>query len=1038
MSNQSVRAQIVERRTYLRPLDANGTTFETPEQAWRRVINHQHWLWERAKGEPLDMMELAELEELYALFMARKVTVSGRTRWLGGTDVAKTREASQFNCAFSEVQTVHDVVDTIWLLLQGCGVGFKANIGVLNGFTAHIGEIEVIRSTKVLPKDANGDPVSDPALKGNPDNIETFDKATGVWAIKIGDSAEAWAKFFGKIMAFKGRATKLVVDCSEIRPAGYRLSGYGWISSGDTQLIKAVSGIFEVMNRSAGKILSAIDILDIENHLGTILSSRRSAEIALYEYGGPEWEEFAVAKKDHYQNGLPHRAMSNNSLVFYHKPTRRQLNKIFKMIEQAGGSEPGFINGEAALNRAPYFKGVNPSLRAGTRVLTSTGIFSIEALENQTVIVPNLHGVDAPARCILSGKDKRLYEVEISGGYKYMATAEHKWPTRTTFSCGQTADGLVKKTTIELNPGDQIPFTQHDRLFDGVGGTKEQGFFVGWLLGDGWVTQRGDTGQEQIGLIVANSEKDIENRLIAFLRTTGCLASFHPSTSGKSRELNTINKNISDVLKTVGWCGKTQFPDMVWTGTEEFRKGFIDGLISSDGNVDGNRVCLTNKSETLLTDFQDLLGFYGIPMSVGMRNVHAKFPNGTEGDYVVGTARSMRGIATLSHFHKIFTLSSTHKQALISKSVSDNNTRKNTLFLRVKNVTDTGLNEDVWDLQVADDTHCFRLSGVVTGNCAEILLGDKSFCNLVETAVSRFNGDEKGLHRAHWLIARANYRQTCVNLDDGVLQRTWHELNEFLRLCGVGVTGIVGWEFHNDPEAWQELREVALSGVNSMADELGLPRAQLATTVKPSGTQTKVFGNIGDELGEGAHKPMARYIFNRIRFPKDDPIVQACAEAGFDIEIDPYSDGDRLVKIPVEYTGMEFDTIDLVVDGETRAVEVNLESAVDQLDRYKMLQEHYVDHNCSITVSYDLGEVQDIVDWLLDNWDIYVGVSFLYRADPTKTAEDLGFPYLPQQPVDSKTYHDYVSTLSAVNFNGTDRDELLDMEDCATGACPIR
>ena len=47
------------------------------------------------------------------------------------------------------------------------------------------------------------------------------------------------------------------------------------------------------------------------------------------------------------------------------------------------------------------------------------------------------------------------------------------------------------------------------------------------------------------------------------------------------------------------------------------------------------------------------------------------------------------------------------------------------------------------------------------------------------------------------LIARANYRQSCVNLDDGVLQRTWHGLNEYLHLCGVGLTGIVQWEYFN-------------------------------------------------------------------------------------------------------------------------------------------------------------------------------------------------------------------------------------------------
>lgn len=747
---QSIRAQVIERRTYLRPLDVNGTIFETPEQAWRRVINHQSWLWERAQGAPLNIEQEEELEELFTLFMDRKVTVSGRTRWLGGTDIAKTRESSQFNCSFGEVQTVHDVVDTIWLLLQGCGVGFRANIGVLNGFTAFIPDVEIIRSKKVLVRDVGGNPISDPALKGNPKNVEKFNKKTGVWTITVGDSAEAWAKFFGKLLAFKKSAKKLVVDLSEIRPAGYRLSGYGWISSGDAQIAIAVVGIIEVLNRAAGKLLTAIDILDIENHLGTILSSRRSAEIALYPFNGSEWEEFATAKKDNFayfvrslatkvlsdpradattirianegeslfaatdekrrdiidesgeyvqvlgpdwmpqgwvsladaKKDRTHRQMSNNSILFEAKPTRRQLKKVFGLIEAAGGSEPGFINAVEATRRAPYFKGVNP--------------------------------------------------------------------------------------------------------------------------------------------------------------------------------------------------------------------------------------------------------------------------------------------------------------------------------------------------------------------CAEILLGDKSFCNLVETAVCRFNGDEAALHRAHYIVARANYRQTCVNLDDGVLQRTWHELNDFLRLCGVGVTGVIGWEFAADAEAWEELRKVAHAGAYGMADELGMPRPKLVTTVKPSGTQTKVFGQVGDEIGEGVHMPLGRFIFNNVNFSKDDPLIGVLSAANYHIITNPSDPSGRIVRLPVEYNNIPFDKVTKTIRGKEMVVEVNLESAITQLDRYKLLQEHYVDHNCSVTISYDLGEVPDIIDWLLDNWSSYVGVSFIYRNDPTKTAADLGYNYLPQEVVDEETFREYVATLLPVELGGTDIDELVQGEECVTGACPIR
>lgn len=674
----STRAQIVERRTYLRPLNDEGTVFETFEESVDRMIDHQRWLWERAKAgmhrdngewvlDPLTSIEEDELAELRDLLLDRKVTLAGRTRWLGGTSVARSRESSMFNCAFKEVRTVYDVVDTLWLLLQGCGVGFRPIVGNLNGFHAPIEEIEVVRSTRKTKG-------------GRETNKETFNRKTKVWTVSVGDSAEAWAKSVGKIIAGKYPAKKLVLDFSEIRPAGERLKGYGWISSGDEQIAVAYKAIAEILSKAAGRLLTRIEILDIVNWLGTVLSSRRSAEICLMEVGEAEWEEFAVAKKDHYNNGQPQRAQSNNTLVFPYRPHRTELEHIFALMQDAGGSEPGFSNGQEARRRAPWYKGGNP--------------------------------------------------------------------------------------------------------------------------------------------------------------------------------------------------------------------------------------------------------------------------------------------------------------------------------------------------------------------CYEILLGDGSFCNLVETVLFRFNGDLQALLRAHMIVARANYRQTCVWLDDGVLQRSWHELNEYLHLCGVGVTGVVSWSDQADPVSWQALRAAAHAGANSMADELGMPRPKAVTTIKPSGTQSKTLSLMGQECPEGIHKPLGRFIFNNIGMSKHDPLVPLLTDAGYHIFENPYDSTGVLVRVPVEFSNIQFDK----VERDGRILEVNLESAVSQLQRYKVVMENYVDHNCSITVSYDPSEVPAIIDWFEENWDTYVGVSFLYRNDPTKTAADLGYPYLPQEVVDEATFRAYADTLRPIQWaNAVDSELEVDSgADCATGACPVR
>ena len=338
----SLRAAVVTRRTYNRPLDAN--TFETWEQTIDRVIGHQKWLWERAQGYSLDFAQASELDDLRTLMLERKVLTSGRTLWLGGTDISKRREASQFNCSFTQVETVMDVVDVLWLLLQGCGVGFRPIVGQLTGYQKPIQKLTVIRSTR---KEKGG----------VQHNRETYED--GVWTIKVGDSAEAWAKSIGKILAHKYPARELVLDFSEIRPAGDRLAGYGWISSGDSAIAKAYEAIHHILNRRAGSLLTRMDILDVVNWLGTVLSSRRSAEIALFEYGEDEWAEFAVAKKDFFINNIQ-RGQSNNSLLFKTKPSYSELQHIFDLMVEAGGSEPGFINGREATKRAPWFKGCNP------------------------------------------------------------------------------------------------------------------------------------------------------------------------------------------------------------------------------------------------------------------------------------------------------------------------------------------------------------------------------------------------------------------------------------------------------------------------------------------------------------------------------------------------------------------------------------------------------------------------------------------------------------------------------------------------------
>ena len=1003
----STRAQIVEARTYLRPLDAEGTVFETPEQAADRIIGHQRWLWERAKGgmhrvtEVSDLPPLkfddpigyrvedgwvmirltedeeAELQELKDLFLDRKLTVAGRTRWLGGTAIAKERESSNFNCSFLEVRSVHDIVDATWLLLQGCGVGFRPVIGTLNGFAQPM-EIEVIRSKR------------GPYEKGPENNVETFDPVTKTWTIKVGDSSSAWAKSAGKLVAGKYHAKKLVLDFSLVRGGGGRLKNYGWISSGDAQIAKAYLAIAQILNGAAGRLLTRIEILDILNWLGTILSSRRSAEIAVLAHGEPEWQDFALAKKDMWTTGRDHRQMSNNSIMFYQKPTKYQLSRIFKMMMDAGGSEPGFINAQAAMKRAPWFKGVNPCceimlgdrsfcVAENTPLITRKGLVNIGDAVGEEIEVWNGRRWAAVAP-FKTGTADKLLRVTFGDGSYLDVTPEHRFFVADRFSAPNYVEVLAKDLdthskymlhtepfTIEYTGGESVPHA----------------YTIGFYVGDGYGNHINVYSEKKRKLpLSGNWAADGHQNGKPKWRLSGLPFDWSEATGLRS-----------DLSPVFGWS-----PDSIIS--------FISGLADADGsNTTSGGIRIYQGSENFVRQLQLLLTKVGIRSSVcfmssdqtnlGKRNKPIWYVSITDTQKLA----CHRLVCDRSGFGK-----KNRHQTIVS----------------------------VTPLDGTHPSFCFHEPETTKAVFGNSLTGQ---CNLVETVLPRFNDDVEGLHRAHWLVARANYRQTCVNLDDGVLQRSWHELNEFLRLCGVGVTGVVSWQHWEDPAAWSDLREVAIGGANSMADELGLPRAKAVTTVKPSGTQSKALGIVGHEVPEGIHMPIGRFIFNRIRFSAHDPIINKLREANYAIEPDPSDPTGVLAVIPVEFAGVEFDKVK--IGGET--IEVNNESALSQLERYKLLMDNYVDHNASITISYDPDEVPDIVDWLMANWDSYVGVSFIYRQSPLKTAADLGYNYLPQTLVDEDTYKAYADKLLPVYLSDDASSEMLaDSMECAGGACPVR
>ena len=296
--------------------------------------------------------------------------------------------------------------------------------------------------------------------------------------------------------------------------------------------------------------------------------------------------------------------------------------------------------------------------------------------------------------------------------------------------------------------------------------------------------------------------------------------------------------------------------------------------------------------------------------------------------------------------------------------------------------------------------------------CAEIALGDGESCNLATLFIPNIVSYEQFvdistlLYKVQKQITRMNYPY----------EKTTEIVRKNARL-GQSITGIV--QATEEQLSWLSPAYESLRALDAeYSKEMGFPTSVRLTTVQPSGTLSLLPG-----VTPGIHPAFARHYIRRVRFGAADPLVDACRKRGyrvlFDIGIDGREDHTRYV---VEFPCKSPDNAVLAKDM----------TAIEQLEWVKKMQTDWADNAVSVTVYYRKEELESIKGWLTENYDNSVkSVSFLLHADHN-------FPLPPYEEVTEAEYEKLLSkidmTVAIQGSVGTD----IDLDDCATGACPIK
>lgn len=323
----------------------------------------------------------AEAEKLYDNIFNLKQFLSGRTFWVGNTDVTKNYPMSNYNCAFTVIDDFDSFKELFYLLMIGSGVGIRI-------LKDDIKKLPKIRTNfDIIHEDYTPIP-----MELREDNTSLEFSHNNKVRIIIGDSKEGWVQaldFYLKILYSNEyrNINTIIINYNHVRPKGEKLKTFGGTASGYTSLktmfIKITNVISKrgVLSRKNYTHFHPIDCLDIANIIGenvVVGGVRRTAEIVLIDADDQECIE---AKNNLYKqidgqwivdNDIIHRQMSNNSIYYRNKPSRQQLHWQLEQMRYSG--EPGWVNETAGSKRRPNMNGVNP---CGEILLDSKGLCNL-------------------------------------------------------------------------------------------------------------------------------------------------------------------------------------------------------------------------------------------------------------------------------------------------------------------------------------------------------------------------------------------------------------------------------------------------------------------------------------------------------------------------------------------------------------------------------------------------------------------------------------------------------------------------------------
>lgn len=279
-----------------------------------------------------------------------------------------------------------------------------------------------------------------------------------------------------------------------------------------------------------------------------------------------------------------------------------------------------------------------------------------------------------------------------------------------------------------------------------------------------------------------------------------------------------------------------------------------------------------------------------------------------------------------------------------------------------------------------------------TNPCSEIILRPREFCNLSEVVIRSTDDVNDLKYKVKLATILGTWQSTLTNFR--YLPKKWKENCEEERLLGVSLTGIMdnkitNGTFHKSEALGQILEELKREAIHTnkvWAEKLNIPQSSAITCVKPSGTVSQLC-----DSASGIHSRHSDYYIRTVRGDNKDPITQMMKDQGVPHEPDVMKeDSTSVFSFPVK-------------SPEGCLTRDSL-SAIEQLEIWKIYQDHWCEHKPSVTISVKEEEWIEVGNWVNSNFENISGISFLPYSDHV-------YKQAPYQECTKEDYEELIKTM---------------------------